>query len=511
MEQHSLHSSQHYSACTPSRVIAPLKKVEVVYYLSYRDGLLEQPHLMEISLCSSRGLCLRDVKTRFLSLRGAKSSSFSWSYKRSYKKGFVWQDLESDDDLIFPTHNGADYVVKGCRIESSCTVEQIPHASQNMPQNWRGNARVLSSRMQPACTLAEFPAPSTLTQLTNVVNLGARDNYANPSRRGDADISFNLGVMEGLDHLLLAKASNPNYDNAESQASTPLDYGSHINAREQHNQNIENQRRGKEPTNSELCLKGANREKETYDSAQLSIITKGKTSSNIISPHVEADVIMQTGEDDEIINNVEYGEGCPDKVTGLGQDEISLLPCSTSSTSITTSTQSAAASNVVSYSIAQLKKLGSVKSSYLIADQNPQETEILLPSRVCLDKEAHEKEAMAAKSPVDCNGRETPNLSAKINKNLSSGVVDDPYSHKSSQAALNLSQKKRHVTNLCSNSDRFKLVIADLKLATQQEMFPAHFKEQEEGSRHVDNVASLEVTGDEIKEISVEPRKRKSE
>ncbi|MCO5569919.1 hypothetical protein L7F22_023633 [Adiantum nelumboides] len=182
--------------------------------------------------------------------------------QKEFKKGFVWQDLESNDDLIFPTHNGSDYVVKGCRIELSCTVEQIP------------------------------PSPQ--------INLVARDNYANPSRRGDANISFNLRAIKGLDHLLLAEASNPNYDDTESQASTSFNYRSHTNAREQHNKNIENQRPGKEPTNSELCLKGAIKEKETYDSAHLSIIKKVKTSSNATSPHIEADVTTQTREDYEI-------------------------------------------------------------------------------------------------------------------------------------------------------------------------------------------------------------------
>lgn len=37
--------------------------------------------------------------------------AFSWSYKRRYKNGYVWQDL-LDDDLITPVSDN-EYVLKG--------------------------------------------------------------------------------------------------------------------------------------------------------------------------------------------------------------------------------------------------------------------------------------------------------------------------------------------------------------------------------------------------------------
>ena len=49
----------------------------------------------------------------------------------------------------------------------------------------------------------------------------------------------------------------------------------------------------------------------------------------------------------------------------------------------------------------------------------------------------------------------------------------------------------------------FKLVTAELKLATQQDMFPVHFRHQEEGIRQISKVASLEEAGDEFEEIKV--------
>ncbi|XP_020583372.1 uncharacterized protein LOC110026674 [Phalaenopsis equestris] len=90
------------------------KKVSVVYYLS-RNGQLEQPHFMEVTLSSRDGLYLRDVINRLNFLRGnGMGSLYSWSSKRSYKNGFVWHDL-SEDDFIYPAH-GQEYVLKGSEL-----------------------------------------------------------------------------------------------------------------------------------------------------------------------------------------------------------------------------------------------------------------------------------------------------------------------------------------------------------------------------------------------------------
>ncbi|XP_010937705.1 protein SOSEKI 5 isoform X2 [Elaeis guineensis] len=90
------------------------RKVPVVYYLS-RNGQLEHPHFMEVSLSSSDGLYLKDVIDRLNFLRGkGMASMYSWSSKRSYKNGFVWHDL-SEDDFIYPTH-GHEYVLKGSEL-----------------------------------------------------------------------------------------------------------------------------------------------------------------------------------------------------------------------------------------------------------------------------------------------------------------------------------------------------------------------------------------------------------
>ncbi|GLU02405.1 hypothetical protein SLE2022_196570 [Rubroshorea leprosula] len=90
------------------------KKVPVVYYLC-RNGQLEHPHFMEVSLSSNDGLYLRDFINRLNLLRGkGMASLYSWSSKRSYRNGFVWHDL-SENDFIYPAH-GQEYVLKGSEI-----------------------------------------------------------------------------------------------------------------------------------------------------------------------------------------------------------------------------------------------------------------------------------------------------------------------------------------------------------------------------------------------------------
>ncbi|XP_065872093.1 protein SOSEKI 5-like [Euphorbia lathyris] len=94
------------------------KKVGVVYYLA-RNGELEHPHFMELTLSSPQGLYLRDVIDALNLLRGqGMASMYSWASKRSYRNGYLWQDL-SDDELIHPIH-GQDYILKGSLLLETC-------------------------------------------------------------------------------------------------------------------------------------------------------------------------------------------------------------------------------------------------------------------------------------------------------------------------------------------------------------------------------------------------------
>lgn len=110
-------------------------KVDVVYYIS-KNGDLQHPHFMELFLSSVHGLYLRDVMNRLNTLRGdGMANTYSWSSKRSYKNGYVWQDL-SENDLIHPTNGKDEYVLKGTEIlPSSSSFRSCETAlSRNLPE-----------------------------------------------------------------------------------------------------------------------------------------------------------------------------------------------------------------------------------------------------------------------------------------------------------------------------------------------------------------------------------------
>ncbi|KAL8028490.1 hypothetical protein ABFX02_14G163900 [Erythranthe guttata] len=96
---------------------AEVRRLHVVYFLS-RKGFVEHPHLIRIHHLSKNGVRLRDIKRWLGELRGEDMpESFSWSYKRKYKTGYVWQDL-LDDDLVTPISD-KEFVLKGSEISST--------------------------------------------------------------------------------------------------------------------------------------------------------------------------------------------------------------------------------------------------------------------------------------------------------------------------------------------------------------------------------------------------------
>ncbi|GMJ03902.1 SOSEKI2 [Hibiscus trionum] len=101
------------------KAVKPIRKVQVVYYLT-RNGQLEHPHYMEVTHLVNQPLRLRDVMERLTALRGkGMPSLYSWSCKRTYKNGFVWNDL-ADNDII-PPSDGAEYVLKGSELVDGCS------------------------------------------------------------------------------------------------------------------------------------------------------------------------------------------------------------------------------------------------------------------------------------------------------------------------------------------------------------------------------------------------------
>ncbi|KAF7135309.1 hypothetical protein RHSIM_Rhsim08G0009300 [Rhododendron simsii] len=128
------------SVLKPTRPVVVIKptfrKVQVVYYLC-RNGLLEHPHYMEVTHLAHQPLRLKDLTDRLTVLRGKSMPSlYSWSCKRSYKNGYVWNDL-GENDVIYPSE-GAEYVLKGSELIHPCTEKfqqrlQVSTLSQAVP------------------------------------------------------------------------------------------------------------------------------------------------------------------------------------------------------------------------------------------------------------------------------------------------------------------------------------------------------------------------------------------
>ncbi|KAF9675317.1 hypothetical protein SADUNF_Sadunf09G0019400 [Salix dunnii] len=144
------------------------RKVPVVYYLS-RNGQLEHPHFMEVHLSSNDGLYLSDVINRLDLLRGkGMASLYSWSSKRSFKNGFVWQDL-AGNDFIHPAH-GNEYVLKGSEL--------LDHSDQQLFPEPKPQETSRSSTSQAS----EFPVITRRrNQSLSSINLNEYKVYKNES------------------------------------------------------------------------------------------------------------------------------------------------------------------------------------------------------------------------------------------------------------------------------------------------------------------------------------------
>ncbi|KAF8718095.1 hypothetical protein HU200_025573 [Digitaria exilis] len=114
-----------YAAAARPAPARPMRKVQIIYYLC-RNGQLEHPHFMELAQHPHQPLRLKDVMDKLTLLRGkGMPALFSWSCKRNYKNGYVWNDL-SENDVIYPS-DGVEYVLKGSEIFPGCSSDRFQH------------------------------------------------------------------------------------------------------------------------------------------------------------------------------------------------------------------------------------------------------------------------------------------------------------------------------------------------------------------------------------------------
>ncbi|CAA3002089.1 protein UPSTREAM OF FLC-like [Olea europaea var. sylvestris] len=150
-------SPERGKMCVHPRMIRPkFKKVQVVYYLS-RNGHLEHPHYMEVTHLAHQHLRLKDVMDRLTGLRGnGMPSLYSWSCKRSYKNGYVWNDL-SENDIIYPSE-GAEYVLKGSELIEGCT-EKLQHLQLGNVQHFQPVQDLNFQPKRKSIALKRYPEP----------------------------------------------------------------------------------------------------------------------------------------------------------------------------------------------------------------------------------------------------------------------------------------------------------------------------------------------------------------
>nr|AII30315.1 hypothetical protein [Cardamine hirsuta] len=130
-----------------------LRRVQVVYYLT-RNGHLEHPHFIEVIAPVNQPLRLRDVMNRLTVLRGkCMASQYAWSCKRSYRNGFVWNDL-GENDVIYPSEC-AEYVLKGSEIADKF---QEVHVNRSLsgPIQEAPKSRLLRSKPKPQNRTTSF-------------------------------------------------------------------------------------------------------------------------------------------------------------------------------------------------------------------------------------------------------------------------------------------------------------------------------------------------------------------
>ncbi|KAL2906009.1 Protein UPSTREAM OF FLC [Bienertia sinuspersici] len=121
-----------------------MEKVQVVYYLT-RNGQLEHPHFMEVSHLSTQPLRLKDVIDRLTVLRGkAMPCQYSWSCKRSYKNGYVWNDL-TENDVIYACE-GSEYVLKGSEIIHHPHLSEVSRLEEVRRQQNRGHNELMTNK-----------------------------------------------------------------------------------------------------------------------------------------------------------------------------------------------------------------------------------------------------------------------------------------------------------------------------------------------------------------------------
>ncbi|KAJ4895323.1 hypothetical protein Rs2_22117 [Raphanus sativus] len=181
-----------------------VRRVRLVYFLS-RAGHVDQPHLFSVQHISRNGVFLRDVKRWLAGVRGdAMPDAYSWSCKRRYKNGYVWQDL-LDDDLITPISDN-EYVLKGSEILLKPPKEDSLHAGKKACATRNGGGGGIAAKMIPKespvfCSQISTSTTSTVTDesATNVEDMVVLKKPDREKVSGERDVSTGYGSGNNIE------------------------------------------------------------------------------------------------------------------------------------------------------------------------------------------------------------------------------------------------------------------------------------------------------------------------
>ncbi|KAH0913587.1 hypothetical protein HID58_036908 [Brassica napus] len=207
-----------------------VRRVRLVYFLS-RSGHVDQPHLLSVHHISRNGVFLRDVKRWLAGVRGdAMPDAYSWSCKRRYKNGYVWQDL-SDDDLITPISDN-EYVLKGSEILLKPPKEDSPHAAKKAWETRNDGilAKTIHKESPVFCSQRSTATTSTVTDefTTNVEDVVVLKKPDREKVSGERHVSTGNGSGNDIE------SGRPSVSSSTSSSSSFIKSKSYSSLRASH-------------------------------------------------------------------------------------------------------------------------------------------------------------------------------------------------------------------------------------------------------------------------------------
>ncbi|CAI0387474.1 unnamed protein product [Linum tenue] len=192
-----------------------VRRLHIIYFLA-RMGCIEHPHLIRVHHLNRNGVFLRDVKRWMGELRGKDMpDSFSWSYKRRYKSGYVWQDL-MDEDLITPISDN-EYVLKGSEISvdrhfDACKDTRIPSSPSSSTSSSPRDSDCTSEQQapdqhHPTTNRMIINSPTSLATYPSLSTAYSFEHYPRETVRTSA-ASYNAQSTSSSPHPLQSPSSS---------------------------------------------------------------------------------------------------------------------------------------------------------------------------------------------------------------------------------------------------------------------------------------------------------------